>query len=166
MKTSMNRGSLHRARPVRSQKVQERKRPAALGPALLTLILVFGSSLANAANVLTADDYARAERFTRYNTDPLVLHSVERPVWLPSGKLAYRTSSADGNEFVLLDPLSGARAPLFDKAWLAAALSAAAGEKYDPERLPFGTFEFSEDAQSIHFEIDSKHWSCDVQGNR
>ena len=30
---------------------------------------------------LTADDYARAERFMSYNTSPLVLHGGVRPTW-------------------------------------------------------------------------------------
>jgi len=58
---------------------------------------------------VTAQDYARAERFMPYNTAPLVLHTVEHPTWLPGGKLSYRTTTAAGGETVTVDPATGAR---------------------------------------------------------
>ena len=54
-----------------------------------------GSAQQNAAapRVLTAADYARAERFMTYNTTPLVSRSGVRPNWLPDDRFWYRVTT-------------------------------------------------------------------------
>ena len=59
---------------------------------------------------LTAADYARAEKFMNYNTNPLVLRAGVRPTWLPDERFWYRIATENGNEFVLIDPARGTRA--------------------------------------------------------
>src|SRR5688572_23648970 len=98
---------------------------------------------------LTAADYSRAERFMSYNTAPLVLRSGVRPTWLPDDRFWYRTTTTNGSEFIVVDPVRGTKAPAFDHAKLASALSSAAGTKYEPYRLPFQQFEFSTDGDAI-----------------
>src|SRR3954471_13035177 len=88
----------------------------------------------------TDADYQRAEKFMGYNTNPLVLHSGVRPVWLPDDRFWYRVSTEPGYEFILVDPVRGTRAQAFDQARIAAALSSAAGSRYETFRLPFTTF--------------------------
>ena len=51
---------------------------------------------------LTADDYARAEKFMNYNTNPLVLRAGVRPTWLADGRFWYRVTTENGGEFVLV----------------------------------------------------------------
>ena len=117
----------------------------------------------NAAAV-TAADYQRAEKFLTYNTAPLVFHRV-RATWLPGDRFWYRNVGPDGTEFVLFDAARGTRQPAFDHAKVAAALSAGAGKTYDAAHLPFMTFEFSADQQSISFSLRGQEWSCDLQAN-
>src|SRR5262249_413506 len=107
-----------------------------------TFLLLTGLSVSCLAQtpVLTPDDYARAEKFLGYNTNPLVLHAGVRATWLPDDRFWYRTTTENGTEFVLVDPARGKRNPAFDQPKLAAALSSASGEKYEPFRLPFTTF--------------------------
>ncbi|HWZ43857.1 MAG TPA: DPP IV N-terminal domain-containing protein [Candidatus Saccharimonadales bacterium] len=112
---------------------------------------------------LTAADYARAEKFMGYNTNPLVSHNI-RPAWMPDGRFWYRDTSADGSAFVVFDPAKPAREPAFDHAKVAAALSTASGKTYDKAHLPFMSFEYSANGQSISFNAGPKRWSCDVQG--
>lgn len=71
---------------------------------LVTLIL---SSFTLGQRVLTADDYARAEKMMGYNTNPLVDRADVRPNWLPDGKFWYTVLTATGQEVVLVDPVSG-----------------------------------------------------------
>lgn len=113
---------------------------------------------------LTAADYARAEKFMSYNTAPLVLHGSVRPAWLPGDRFWYRNATAEGSEFVLVDPGRGTRGPAFDHAGVARALSRAAGTSYEASRLPFERFEFSEDERAISFELQGRSWTCDVDG--
>jgi dipeptidyl aminopeptidase/acylaminoacyl peptidase len=54
-------------------------------------------------------DYARAEKFLGYNTNPLVLHSGVRPTWMPDDRFWYRTTTENGAEVVLIDPVRDTR---------------------------------------------------------
>jgi hypothetical protein len=61
----------------------------------LWLLLVSEDAQAQSPpRVLTADDYARAERFLSYHTAPLVLNAGVRVTWLPDGRFWYRTTRA------------------------------------------------------------------------
>ncbi len=59
--------------------------------------------------VVTADDYAHAERFLSYYTVPLVLHSGVRPTWIGDDTFWYRTTGEQGNEAWLVDARRGVR---------------------------------------------------------
>src|SRR5258707_11482779 len=98
------------------------------------LICVALISAAAQQRVFTAADYARAEKFMAYNTTPLVPHSGGRVTWLADDRFWYRTTTAEGTEFVLVDAARGTSRPAFDRVKLAAALSAAAGT--GPPLLP------------------------------
>jgi dipeptidyl aminopeptidase/acylaminoacyl peptidase len=65
---------------------------------------------AGAPTVVTEADYARAERFMGYNTNPLVLHAGVRPNWLADGRFWYRTTTEDGTVHLLVDPEKRTRA--------------------------------------------------------
>jgi dipeptidyl-peptidase 4 len=121
------------------------------------------SASSSAPRALTAADYQRAEKFMGYNTSPLMFHNV-RAHWMPDDRFWYRDVGPDGSEFVLFDAAHGTRQPAFDHAKIAAALPAAAGKTYDAKHLPFMTFEFTPDNQSISFSAQAKHWTCDLQG--
>ncbi|MFZ0461338.1 MAG: DPP IV N-terminal domain-containing protein [Candidatus Acidiferrales bacterium] len=118
---------------------------------------------------LTDADYARAEKFMPYNTTRLVYRTV-RPTWLPGNRFWYRLTTAgieaEGSEFVIVDATNGTRAPAFDHAALATALSAASGKTYNAGHLPFTTFDLSEGGHTISFRASGRDWKCDLQSNR
>src|SRR4029434_843117 len=60
-------------------------------------------------HALTADDYARAEKFMNYNTAPLALRTGVRPTWIADERFWYRVATENGNEFILVDPARGTR---------------------------------------------------------
>ncbi|MDQ3797971.1 MAG: DPP IV N-terminal domain-containing protein, partial [Acidobacteriota bacterium] len=137
-------------------------------PLLAALIFAFAlGALAqqqgNTASSLTAADYERAEKFMGYNTGQLVDRGGLRPNWLPGERFWYRVLTAQGSEFILVNPATGTRQAAFDHARLAAALSTAAGAKYEAARLPFMQFTFSPDGNSISFTAARKSWKCDIQ---
>ena len=131
-------------------------------------VAILGIVLAGPAHAqtraLTADDYARAERFMGYNVNPLVLHVPAQPTWISDDRFWYRTTTENGAEFFVVDATTGARTPAFDQAKLAAALSSAAGTTYAAYRLPFNAFAFSADGKSIMFNAGDRRWTCDVAG--
>jgi dipeptidyl aminopeptidase/acylaminoacyl peptidase len=133
----------------------------------LTLILALGAAalpgLAQ-TRVMTADDYSRAEKFMGGGLASMVYRSGVRPVWLADQSFWYRNTTAEGSEFVLVDPERATREPAFDHAKLAAALSSASGGKYDAAHLPFQSFTLSADSLSVSFTAGDKSWKCDRQG--
>src|SRR5882724_7736931 len=132
---------------------------------MLVLLCCLASPVAyGQQRALTAADYAHAEKFMGYNTNPLMYHSI-RPAWLPDGRFWYRNAGPDGSAFVVFDPAKGKGEPAFDHELIAAAISKATGKKYDKAHLPFMGFEYSADGQSISFNAGAKHWACDLKGN-
>jgi dipeptidyl-peptidase-4 len=121
---------------------------------------LFAIALPLAAQRFTASDYARAEKFMGYNTTPLVYNGAARPTWLDDGRFWYRTTAADGAAFILVDPEKGTRAPAFDHAKLAQALSTASGTTYDAHHLPFNEIELS--GGNVSFNIGARRWTCDT----
>src|SRR5882724_3766545 len=130
---------------------------------LTTITAAAQQPAADAPRALTAADYARAEKFMGYNTTPLVFRSGVRPTWMPDDRFWYRVTTADGSEFLLVDPAKGTREPAFDHAKVAAALSAAAKATYDAHHLPFTQFDFSSDGRTISFSVRQSRWKCDLQ---
>jgi hypothetical protein len=106
---------------------------------------------------LTAEDYARAERWLPANTNPLVLHGDVRPNWLPDGRFWYRNQIADGVEYVMVDVAARRRAPAFDHARMAAALSAAADTTIPAVDLPVPTFA----GGTVTFRLGERTVACD-----
>ncbi len=111
---------------------------------------------------LTVKDYEQAERMLSYNTEPLVDHNGVVPNWLPDGRFWYRVLTAQGSEFILVNPAKGTRSAAFDQQKLAAALSTATGRQYTAAMLPFQSFSFAADGKSIIFHTDGKQWKCDL----
>jgi dipeptidyl-peptidase-4 len=134
--------------------------------AIVVAILIAAMPCSGQTRSLTAEDYARAERFMGYNTNPLVFRAGVRPNWLPGDRFWYRVTTENGGEFFLVDPVRGTRTPAFDQAKIATTLSSAANTRYEAYRLPFTQFEFSEDGKAITFTIANRRWTCDVEGNR
>ena len=112
---------------------------------------------------VTAEDYRRAESFLSANTTPLVSGVVSQPRWLPDGRLLYRNSLVEGNEFVIADPVNRTRQRAFDHARMARALSEVIGEPQEPFDLPFGSFEFSADGRAILFAVSGQRYRCDLE---
>src|SRR5262245_9249234 len=131
----------------------------------LVIVLSAASALAQ-TRTLTADDYARAEKFLGYNANPLVLHGSVRPTWLPDDRFWYRVTTEKGNEFVLVDPGRGTRGAAFDHVRLAEALSASSAAKYEPFQLPFNSMNFEDGGGSITFNAANRRWKCDKTGSR
>jgi len=141
-------------------------KPAILAAILFSAISVAGQQpAADTPRTSITAAYARAEKFMGYNTTPLVFRAGVRPTWLPGERFWYRITTAEGSEFLLVDPAKGTKAPAFDHAKLAAALSAVAGATYDANHLPFTQFDFSADERAISFTVRQRRWKCDLQAN-
>src|SRR5687767_8876196 len=113
------------------------------------LLLLAAPLAAQPPRQLTAEDYARAERFLGVNTAPLVTGIGVRPTWLADGRFWYRTTVPTGSAFFVVDPARRTREAVFDQSRLALALAAVSGGRVEGNRLPFQTFELAKDSRSI-----------------
>lgn len=94
-----------------------------------------------------------------YNTAPLVSGQASRPRWLSNDRFWYRATRENGTqEFMLADPAAGTKAPAFDHAKLAAALTKAAGKTFDAGKLPFQEIALSDDGSLVSFRAADKRW--------
>ena len=111
-------------------------------------------------------DYRRAERLLPWNTARLISGDSVRPVWYPDGnRFWYRNKTATGAEWVVVDPIKNTKALLFENARLAAAMSTARDTAYDPGRMPFAAFKFTNDGtnvREIEFQANKKRFVCDI----
>jgi dipeptidyl aminopeptidase/acylaminoacyl peptidase len=136
-----------------------------LAGALAAGLLVCASGAMAQGRTLTAQDYARAERFMIYNTAPLVDHDVQRVKWLDGTHFWYVDHDASGDHVMEMDAATGKAAPAFDQARLAAALAKATGKPVPANKVPPRGFDFSVQKDGRYdIELKGKHYLCDLKG--
>src|SRR6185437_16920614 len=84
--------------------------------------------------------------------------------WLGNNVQFWYRNDLAGNkkEFILVDAEKGTRQPAFDHQKLAAALSKAAGQSVEADKLPFADIEFVDSNNSVQFEASGKTWRCNL----
>ena len=144
----------------------------AAGAAMVALCCWGAMAEAQAGRVYTAADYAQAERFMDYNVDPLVYHSVERPVWLGDGRFWTRDAGPDGVTFMLVDPAKKNKGPAFDHEKVAAALDAAIksgkltltlSTALDAGHLPIDDFVLEDEGRAVLLTMGRRLVRCELQ---
>lgn len=115
---------------------------------------------------VTAQDYARAERFLGPAVNPLVVGGSVMPNWMEGDRFWYRSSTADGAQFMVVDPARRTRSTAFDHARIAAALSAAADTTFSATNLPLAALELTADGKTVSFDAGRRRWSCAMDGSR
>ena len=110
--------------------------------------------------------YQRAEAMLHRNVKSLVFNLETSVRWLPdSSAFWYRSESASGHRFMLVDAESGHQREAFDHRAVAGALAAVLGREVEPLRLPFETFEYAADGSRIGFGVDCGSWECGLDGS-
>ena len=132
-------------------------------------LLLLHPPLAHTQQTYTAQDYAQAERWLAYNTEPLVKHTVAGIAYLPDGRVFYREPDLQETHYFLADPKTGTVAPAFDNARLAKAISAASGQSVAAGELgvtayrPEANGGFAVDAGAGTFHCDTVASHCKAE---
>ena len=122
---------------------------------------------APARSQVTRDDYARAERMLLWNAAALMRNASVQPHWIDkSDRFWYRSETADGGEFVVVDPARGTRRPAFDHARLATVLSRVADSTWTAQQLPFDSITFVDAAHALEVDAAGSRWRCDLGNSR
>ena len=112
---------------------------------------------------LTGQDYARAERFMPYSTQPLVDHAVQHVQWLDSRRFWYIDHDASGDHYLVMTAATGRAAPIFDQQKLAAALGKAIGKPVQASKLSVSAIRIG-GADQYEFTRDGERYLCDLTG--
>ncbi|MDQ3228350.1 MAG: S9 family peptidase [Pseudomonadota bacterium] len=131
-----------------------------LGVAVLGVVSTSASAQMRA---LTADDYARAERFLGYNTVPLVDHAASNVTWLDDAQFTYVDHDASGDRVMRFDVATGKSQVAFDHARLAQALGKATGKPVKASKLPFTTYTLAGDGR-FDVAAGGTQYLCDLSG--
>lgn len=87
--------------------------------------------------------------------------------WKADGSsFAYRKTVEGGFAFEAVDVHTLAKAPAFDHARLAAALTQALGRTIEPLRLPFTDFDYLGDGTAIAVQVEERGWQCTLSDYR
>ena len=125
-----------------------------------------GTPLLAQQRVFTAEDYDRGARFLAQNMNGLVIGGSVQANWLPDDRFSYRSQTATGGEFFVVDPAKKTRTPAFDHAKIATALSAATGQTHKAQDLPFQQADISAKGDTVAFDLNGRRFSCDVAATK
>ncbi|MFC4529045.1 DPP IV N-terminal domain-containing protein [Dyella halodurans] len=120
------------------------------------------AGVAAQGKTLTADDYARAERFVGYNTTPLVDHAVHGVTWLDNDHFWYRDHDARGDRYLRFDTATGKTEAAFDQARLAKALGKLLDKPVDANKLGLTNFGVMADGR-LDVNLRGKHYLCELR---
>ncbi|HSG48323.1 MAG TPA: DPP IV N-terminal domain-containing protein, partial [Longimicrobiales bacterium] len=144
-------------------------------PALVLLAVAVAAPAAAqqtpyAPQALTEADYARAEGRLAQNARALVTGADVSPVWYDPGRFTYRNTTADGWEFVAVDPNRRTRSRAFDHGRLAEALGAVLGEDVEANRIPFSSVTMTREGlrgslRGTTYRCDLDQWICRADEN-
>ena len=135
-------------------------------PALVTFVIATSAAGGAAApDAVTAEDYARAERFLSWNRDRYLANGDIQHHWIGTQDRFWyqRTNDRGAKEFVVVNAADGARHPAFDHAKIAAALSELTHRPVEPGALPFSSFKYVDGEQAIQFDVEDAQWTCQVR---
>jgi dipeptidyl-peptidase 4 len=143
------------------------KASMACAPAILALAVVITAVIAVTAPGARAqgarEDYDRAVRFLPGNSRATVKTADVDAHWIEkSNRFWYRSRTAAGWQFLLVDADKNTSEPAFDHAQLAQALSKVAGRAIAPEKLPFANFEFVKDGKAIRLTVAGVEYTCEL----
>lgn len=131
-------------------------------PAVFLLITV-SAFAQRSEDSLTAADYDHAAQYLFWNTAPYMDHNRVRPNWTEKDQFWFRDLTANGSQFILIDPQRGTKKAAFDQEKLAKSLSQVTGITYAPDRLPFQYFKYTDNGKAILFRAGDKEWKCDLK---
>jgi dipeptidyl-peptidase 4 len=112
----------------------------------------------------TREDYERAQQFLPGNLRHRVYVADVIPHWIAEkNHFWYRKAGTKATEFILVDAERNTSGPAFDHVRLAASLTKVAKREVNPTGLPFDTFDYGKDGESISFQMDGMLWTCQLE---
>jgi dipeptidyl-peptidase 4 len=122
---------------------------------LMVIFLAATPAVWTQASPHTKANYDLAAQWTTQKVAKLVFDGNVTPHWLESGdKFWYSYETSQGRSFMIVDPLTRTKKPIFDNARMAAMLTKIVLSPYDAQHLPIRTIKFINKDTAIRFEIE------------
>lgn len=100
-------------------------------------------------------NWSLAARFAPYRMGDLVYSTSVQPRWIDeTDNFWYRYETAEGTDFILVEPELGRKRPIFDNDRIAAELTRITKDPYDGKHLPITSIRFL-DPDTIQFDVES-----------
>ncbi|HJX83493.1 MAG TPA: DPP IV N-terminal domain-containing protein, partial [Candidatus Angelobacter sp.] len=115
------------------------------------------TNAAGAGKQFTKEEYERANQMRAGLLLAKLKNGFVVPHWIGQrDEFWYKRETAKGYEFVVVDAATGHTRPAFEHQTLAEALAKATGSPAVADKLPFESFAFNADRNSIHISIADK----------
>lgn len=109
----------------------------------------------------TVEDYKKAQELWERFDGKIINSITGEPEWLEDEPIFwYRKSIEGGHEFIRVDAEASEKGPAFNHARLASSLSEITEESYTAKELPFNSFEYKNNGQSIEVSFDDTIFTC------
>ncbi len=132
--------------------------------ATVALTLFGGFAWAGEPPTVTAESYARAEKWLRPNVADMIKNVFVTPHWIgDEDRFWYQRETTDGHQFIVVDAATGKKSPVFDHAAMAKELTALGLEEVDAGDLPFTSIEYSSDLAAITFTTGDTVVRCAIE---
>ncbi|MGH7025795.1 hypothetical protein [Brevundimonas sp.] len=107
---------------------------------------------------ISAAVYARAEAVLPQHVDELIFGLSVRPQWIgDAAEFWFERRTAEGRDYVLVDPTSGRTRPLFDHDALTARLAAASGKPLARKDLQLKGLKLDPETRRLEFSHDGRN---------
>lgn len=126
---------------------------------ILLLLLIAGVSIPSFAQRdkrAVKPNYDLAAKFSPQKLRTMIFTTEVRPNWINhSDKFWYQYQTSEGRKWVLVDPATKSKQPLFDNSDMARKVTRIVKNPFDAQHLTINKLEFTEDGKKIRFEVPS-----------
>ena len=112
--------------------------------------------------LVTVEDYKRAEQFLAANTSKIVYDVIINEYWQEDERLVYQKSTSQGYNYILVDLTSSGKSPLFDHARLAELLSTYTEKDTKENNLDLTQIEITDDREFVEFNFEESRYRLNL----
>lgn len=105
---------------------------------------------------ITTANYQAAARFSPKKLEKMIFSTIVDAHWLKkSSRFWYMYETTEGKMWYIVDPVAGAKRPMFDRDKLAAQISNIVKDPFEAKHLGLDSLRFIKDENWIQFEVKS-----------
>jgi len=124
-----------------------------ISAAVSCCLLLFSCGQESKNDIVTLDDYRRAESFLSVNTSKLVSNQLTSPTWIADDLMLYKVSREETTELILVDLQEQTKQSIIDADRLANSLSGLTERDISSESLRLTKVSINEDRSELTYSL-------------